>query len=342
MRITRTKLILAALLSATALSTAAAGTASAGTVVWGTEFCGRVPLGWGALGLGCAVVSPGGNRARAMDTGGLAYYCLFYGLGGGMAADPGCIYLGVGGGFGLFVDPPSLTIKIKGNAYKWKGKVSGISFTIACTSMNAKEPKIESGLEKDAGTTEAASLEYTGCKPEQPSNCEVGNPSKAAGTIATSAVKAELVENLTRSKVENLFGPKSGAVFAEFEFKGASCAISGTKAQIEGTTLTEGGAEDLISDEHKIEAEGKPEDIELVEEDVEKPELLWEASSKKYLNDETGKDGEAKLTIAKEEVTLTGLATIEAKTTGGDVKAVEGSEEVTLEEQSLAVGVGRD
>jgi hypothetical protein len=342
MRITRTKVILAALLSATALSTATTSTASASPLVWGFEFCGRVPLSWGALGLGCTVVSPGGNRARAIDTGGLAYYCLFYGLGSGMSADPGCIYLGVGGGYGTFVDPPSLTIKIKGNTYKWKGKVSGTSFTITCTSMNAKEPKIESGLEKNAGTTEAASLEYSGCKLEVPSNCEIGNPGKAAGAIATNAVKAEIVENLTRSKVENLFAPKSGAVFAELEFKGEKCALSGTKATIEGTTLTEGGAEDLISNEHKIEAEGKPEDIELVEEDVEKPELLWEASSKKYLNDETGKDGEAKLTIGKEELTLTGLATVEAKTSGGNVKAVEGGEEVTLEEESLGIGDGRE
>jgi hypothetical protein len=337
----KVKILLASLLSVVALSAAIPSSASSSAfVVWGQEFCGRVPLGWGGLGIGCAVVSPGGNRARAIDTGGLAYYCLLVTF--GMLADPGCIWLGVGGRFGVFADPPSLTIAIKGGAYKWKSKISGVSLAISCTSMSAKEPKIESGLRKDAGTTEAASLEFTGCAVETPTKCEIATPGKGSGTIATTAVSAELVENTTRTKVENLIRPKSGTVFAEFEFKGESCSLKGTKASVEGTTLTQGGAEDEIANEHLVEAEEKPTDKELIEEAVEKPVLLSEPSSKKYLNDETGTEGEAKLKVAGNELTLSGLATIEAKTTGGVLKSEEGSEEVTIEEQTMAIGVGRE
>jgi hypothetical protein len=335
---TRVRVVAATLISAVALSLATSSSASASPPVWGWEFCGRVAAPYGTMSPGCASLSLGGTRVRALDVGPIAMFCLFLGPGFGMFADPGCIYLGLGGGFGVFYDPPALTVTVKGGAYKWKGKVAGVGLSIGCTSMNAKEVKIESGLHTSAGKLEASSLEYTGCKVEAPSGCEVNS-----GTIASKPVTAELVENTARSKVENLFRPTSGTVFAELEFKGESCAFKGTKAKVEGTTLTEGGAEDEISKEHKIEALGKPEDIELVEEAVEKPRLLWEASSKKYLIDETETEGEAKLKMAGSELTLTGLSNEEAKFAGGLITPEEGtSEPINIEEQTFETDVSRE
>lgn len=343
----KVKIALAAVLSAFAMGMASSSSASAtGVVVWGREICASVPFGRGGFTAGCVSPFAGGEAARSIVwPNGLAFFCLWIGLGSGMLADPGCIFLGIGGGYGVFPDAPAFSVKIKGGAYKFEGKVGSTSTTIACTAMQAAEPDIESGGGEDGGKPgmlSTGSLEFSGCKPSTPANCEVGTLGKVAGNIDTNAILGAIVENAARTKVEELLKPKTGNVLTELEFKGSSCSLKGEKPTIEGKTLTSGGAEDEISKELKIVATEKPEDDDLVEPSVEKVLLISEPSSKSYLNDETGATEEAKLTLDKEPLKLLGEASMLGKVTATTVKDEETSEEVLIKEEVVDLGLGRE
>ena len=261
-----------------------------------------------------------------------------------MFADSGCAFLGPGWGFQTFHDAPNLTIKVVGGQYKFESS----AVKVKCTSMKAIEPTIESGGPTEgggAGMIAATSLEYSGCSVEEPKKCEVSSPGKSVGTVATKAVLSNLVENSTRTKVENLFKPKSGSVFAELEFN-SECVFGKNTLVIEGSTLTGGGGEDLISNELKLEALGPlgtAGDDDLTEKAVEKYLLISEPSSKKYLNDETGSPGEAKLTIgkAKQELLLTGEATLLGKVTSTTIED-EAEEQLTAPEGTADLGLDRN
>jgi hypothetical protein len=339
------KMMLATVLSVSAIGLATASSTSAsGFVVWGAEWCTLVRSGSGGFGNQfCNYPVNGGSYSRAITWGnGLAFYCLWIGGGFGMLGDAGCIYLSLGGGYGVFADPPALAVSVKGGAYKIKGTIAKVKVTIACSSMQAVEPELESdGHSGSAAMLDATSLEYKGCKTEEPSKCEVNSPSKSAGVLSTPAILAHLVENTAKTKVENLLKPKSGTVFSEFEFTG-ECTLKGTKATIEGSTLTGGGAEDEIGNELKFEDTVKTGDVYLLEKSVEKYLLISEPTSKGYLNDETGATEEAKLTVSKEPITLTGEASLLGKTSAVTVKDEETGEEVGVPEGTADIGLERE
>ena len=263
-----------------------------------------------------------------------------------MTTDGGCFFLGGLFGYTNWLDPPAFSVKLKGGAYKLKGTVDEASTTVSCTGMEAKEPEMESGDGKAPGKIEAASLEFSGCSVETPSHCTVNSVGAAAGSIATNAVEAELVDNAAKTKVENLFKPKTGTTFAELEFKnksGETCALAacGGRFTLSGNTLTEGGAEDELSKIKDVEAEEKLGTEELGE-DVEKAKLVSEPSSKKYLNDETEAEAEAKLTLDGSAATLSGEATDEGKFAGAVFKSEETSEELTVKEASVDMGLEKE
>jgi hypothetical protein len=95
------------------------------------------------------------------------------------------------------------------------------STEIKCGGQTAKGAKIIGG---EDGTGEAT-LKFSECKAAEP--CTI--PS----TI-TAAVKTELVENTGASTIYDLFLAKSGSTLATIEFKGAECALAGTRA-LEGS-----------------------------------------------------------------------------------------------------------
>lgn len=343
----KTAAILAGALCALTIGLTIASPASATGLSWGLVGCARVPTGRGGWSSAtCSSVRAGGNYARAyLAYTGLTLICLWEGgLGFGMMADPGCFFLNsLTGGYRLWADPPTLSVTVKGGAYKMQGTLLGIKVTTNCTSMEAKEAKIESGG-ASAGKTEAASLEYKGCVLETPSKCEINSPGKAGGTVATNAVESELVENAAKTKVEDLFKAKTGTIFEELEFKNKgteTCLLKGSKFSISGSTLTEGGAEDEIKNADKFEVEGKTEEAG---EAVEKAKLISEPASRKYIKNGTGEEAEAKLKIGEtgEVLSLSGEATGEAKFSGGGFTNEETLGEISVEEGPVDLGVERE
>jgi hypothetical protein len=322
-----------------------AGSASASGIVWGYPGCIHAPTGFGGWTNGtCSVVSNGGPFSKAILTfNGLLLACVFVGAFNGMFDDGQCIFLGFRRGYAVWFDPPTLTVKVKGGPYTWKATIAGVSMKTKCTSMEAKEPEIESGGSTDA-KTKVASLEYSGCSVEAPTKCEVNSTGKAAGSIDTGEVEGELVDNAAKTKVETLFKPKTGTVFAEIEFKNKgseTCVLKGSTLTVSGSTLTEGGAEDELKNIKSIEAE-EGAGTEEVGEAVEKPKLISEPSSKKYLKSSTGEEAEAALKIGGAAATLTGEAKTEAKFSGGAFKSEETLEEANFEEGPVDLGVEKE
>jgi len=311
--VTRARALLIGVLVVSAIFIPSASQASATTsTVWGLEGCIYVP-GRGGFEPGCRVASFGaGNYARAIvSLSGLMYACLWIGLGSGMLADPGCIFLGGMQAYGVFADPPALTVKIKGGETTFKSEVLGIKTEVSCNNMEAKEPEIESGGVTTAGKTKEAALVYSSCTVKKPTGCTVATP------IETKPVETRLVENSGKTKIENLVKPQSGTAFAKIELK--TCGVLNGSYTIEGTTLTEGGSEDELSNVKKNESEekaGTDEDGEA----VEKP----------------------KLKLAGGTLTISGEATAEAKFSGGAFKDEENKEEVTVAEEAVALGIDKE
>lgn len=265
----------------------------------------------------------------------------------GMYGNSACLLLGGNEGFLPWWDPPALSVKIKGGAYKMESTLNSEKVKIGCTGMEAKEAELDSGgSKKEAGAADASSFEYTGCAVEAPSKCEVNSVGASAKVIATGAVESKLVENSTKTKVEQLFKPKSGTTFEEIEFKNKgseTCPLKGAKAKVVGSTLTEGSGVDEIKNVDKIEIEdglGTEEDGEAVP--AEK--LLSEPSSKKYINDETEAEAEAKLSLlgeskVSEPLMLLGEAKSEEHFEGSTFKneATGGEMKVLAEAVDLAI-----
>jgi hypothetical protein len=336
---TKVRAVLIAALVVSAIFIPSASTASASTyVVTGLEGCIYVP-GRGGFEPGCRVASAGaGNWARAIiSESGLLYACLYVGLGLGMLADPGCIFLGGMRLFAVFADPPALTVKIKGGPFKFKGTLAGVKVGVECTKLEAKEPEIASDGKTTAGEIKAAALRFSACTVPEPATqkCSVAEP------IETKPVLTKLVENGAETKVESVLQPQSGATVAELTFSSCkTAALDGTYA-VDGTALAEGGAEDERSKFEKDKVEeglGTEEDGEA----VEKPKLNFEALSKEYLNDENGTKETAGLTLGGNAATVSGEATIEAEFGGGLFTDSENSEKVEVSKEAVDLGVDKE
>jgi hypothetical protein len=205
---------------------------------------------------------------------------------------------------------------ISGGKYTFKGKVLATTTKVACTSTTAKEPKIEGG---EPGKVLVTAIEYAGCVVEEPKKCEVNTPGKVAGTVATKAVSAELVEDAKMEKVETLLSPKEGVTYVELELKNKgseTCALKAVKAKVEGSSL----AENLPANEI-----------------TEKATLKSEPANREYRNSK-GETKTAGMTIAEETFTIAGEATLEVTAEGGKVKNGETGEEVAVEGGKVSIG----
>jgi hypothetical protein len=283
----RTRTILVIPLTVLAMSAAAATSTSASA--WLYNGCTKVAPGDGGFeNAQCTKVKAGGTYSASNFIAGKHMELCLFGGPGSKYLDPHCSTSG-SGSYGLLVKP--LLVIVTAARYTVKSKFGGLSVTIACEKMKAREPTITGG---EPGKAEAESLEYTGCAPEGLTHCEVLSPKAAAGTIATDAIESELVENTAKTKVESRFFPKSGTTLEEIEFKGSSCALEGTTFPVKGSLLTE------VSPEKEM---------------TEKMTLKSEPASRKYINSK-GEEKEARLEVGAEAVTLEGTATVEAEVEG--------------------------
>lgn len=337
---TRTKALLMGALMAGAISIPSTGSASAQVWYWGG--CMYAP-GIGGLEDGCTQVPAlgPGNWARTVTVWppGLTYACFYQGLRSGFFGDPGCFYSGGMGSYEVWGDPPGLTTKMEGSTFKLESKILTIKTVITCTKMEGKEPEIASGSKTTAGKTLESALVFTGCTVESASSLLKG--CKLSEPFDTNPVESRLVENGSDTKVENLFRPQSGYTkFAEATFSGCASSTFNKTYAVEGTVLAEGGAEDEIS---KVKEDKAEEGIGTDDEGeaVEKPKLIFEPSSKEYVNDETDTKEEAGLTVAGSAAKLSGEATTTEKYAGGPFKDGAG-EEVTIKEQVVDIGIDKE
>jgi hypothetical protein len=67
---------------------------------------------------------------------------------------------------------------------------------------------------------------------DKPTGCEIESLSNPVGTVRTQPLKTEIVEGQISHEPLILISPRTGTVFSETQFLGASCALKG----IEGTT----------------------------------------------------------------------------------------------------------
>lgn len=263
----------------------------------------------GFTNAGCTTAAPtGGRYARSRFIfGHKTELCLYVGENNGKYSTGECNKEEMPKAFEWF--DPGVTVTVTGTNYTLEGELSGVKTKIKCEKLKAKEPAITSGEGTEPGKTEAEALEYSVCAVEKPAEkCVVASPGQSAGTIDTSAVDSELVENTTGEKIENRFYPKpttkekeegktEGKTFVKLEFKNKgtekcpAALIEGSPFPIEGSSLTE------VSPQEEEEGKGT---------------LKSEPASKKYLNSE-GKEREAKLTLGGNAATLAGSATVEVE-----------------------------
>lgn len=290
-------------------------------------FCVRAGAGFGGYAdPGCNLAEAGGSWAL------LAFYpngelrACFYSLAFGIFANPYC------GGFAGNTYAIYNEININGGLkasysgskpYVLKSTISSVKTQIKCPTLKSHGPSIEGSLPT---MTSYESLEYTGCGVETPEKCVAASSGKSEGTITTSALLGELVENTGTTKVETVYTPNTGKTFLEFVLKNKgteTCTLKNTTVKVEGSTLAVEGPE---IDEETDEGE-----------DTLKSTLKSEPSSKNYEND-NGSVKEAKLQIGKEAVTLEGESVLEVEAEPATLKDST-KEAKTIKGEKLDIGV---
>jgi hypothetical protein len=216
------------------------------------------------------------------------------GTGNGVFNDSDCTETGGLAGFSL-LRRSGLAVLISGGTYTFKWKLAGFTAIIVCKKTEVNSPLIIGG---EPGKLEVASLSYTGCSSESPTKCTVNSLGAPAGTINDQALIAELVENTSKTEILDLFLPKTGTKITTLLYlnKGTEvCALKGDEFPVEGRFLA-------LIDSQETEAEEQA--------------LLFEPSSKEYVNNK-GETKTAKLELGKEpatcEAALAVLADIEGK-----------------------------
>ena len=242
----------------------------------------------------CNSEEPGGVWARTyFTTGGEFSWCHYVGLENGAFNDANCTQGGGTAAF-LLLRRGGLVVLVKGGAQTIKWKLAGATGTITCSHLKAKSPLITGG---EPGILELNALEYTECVATTPTKCVVNSLGSPPGTIATTPLDAELVENSAKTEIEDLFLPQSGKKITNLLYlnKGTEvCALKSIEFPVEGTSLT-------LIDPQKTESEEQT--------------LLWEPASKEYINGK-GETKTAELRLGVEPMGITGTVSILADVEG--------------------------
>ena len=164
----------------------------------------------------------------------------------------------------------------------------GVESLLLSTSV-----KVEPGAKIIGGVpgTNEETVVFSGVTADLPANCAILQ-NGVAGTVKTTPIKTEIVEGaiagVGNSEVDILFTPKTGTTFATFEYTGASCGLNGVVAPVTGSVL----------------ALALPQKTEVLRQN-----LVFEANTKEYHN-RAGTFAKAKLELAREPATITGLVLV--------------------------------
>ena len=282
--------VLVALVAVAAVGVVGAASASAQPVF---EGCVQVPAGTGGYeSAACSgAVGTGTHAFATLSSARALSVCLFAGAGAGEFESQQCVGgAGTSPLYDAFTGTSVFQAKMTGSKFKWKLKVAGISISIECKKDAGKAVKIVGGT---PGAMEAEALEFTECVSVSPAKCVVNSPGEPAGTIDTTAVSSELVENTSKTKIEDLLFPSAGGRLTTIEYKNKGtevCSLKGNAFPIEGETLTEVSPENALTGTVT---------------------LTSEPSSKEYLNGK-GEEKTAELDSAGNPVTVGGPFTVEA------------------------------
>ena len=308
--------VLVALVAVVAVGVAGVASASAQPVF---EGCVQVPAGTGGYeSAACSGAVGAGTHAFAtMSSARALSVCLFAGAGAGEFESPQCVGgAGTSPSYDAFTGTSAFRAKMTGSKFKWKLKIAGVSMPIECKKDAAKGAKIVGGT---PGAMEAEALEFTECVSVSPTKCVVNSPGQPAGTIDTSAVSSELVENTSKTKIEDLLFPSAGGRLTTIEYKNKgteSCVFKNYAFPIEGETLTEVSPENALTGTVT---------------------LTSEPSSKEYLNGK-GEARTAELATGGEPVTVSGSFAVEATSEKVAVSGKEGKKG-EVKEGSMEFGV---
>ncbi len=292
--------VLVAVVALGVLGVASASASAARTF----KSCVQVPAGTGGYeSAACSGAAGSGTHAYAtMNARNALSVCLSVGVGLGEFESPQCAGASGTATYAAFTGTTSLRAKMTGGKFKWKLKLAGTSITVECKKDAAKGAKIVGG---EPGAMEAEALEFLECASVTPTKCVVNSPGKPAGTIDTAAVESQLVENTSKTKIQDLLYAQSGGVLTTIEFKNKGvevCALKGSGFPISGKTLTEVSPENALAG---------------------KVTLTSEPANKEYLNG-AGEAKTAELTTGGELLTVSGSFTVEAEAEKVAVKSKEG------------------
>jgi len=115
-------------------------------------------------------------------------------------------------------EPLATTAKVENSVGVLKSAGADVEVECIGSTLNGKEPKIES-----PNTGQATDLEFTGCTAKT-TNCTIG-----ASTITTVPVGVEATLEGALAVIAT-FKPKTKTTFATFEFQGSKCASEGLNA----------------------------------------------------------------------------------------------------------------
>ena len=238
--------VLIALVAVIAVSVVGVASASAARTF---KSCVQVPAGTGGYeSAACSGAAGSGTHAYAtMNARNALSVCLNVGVGLGEFESPQCAGASGTASYDSFTGTTAFRAKMTGGKFKWKVKIAGINITVECKKDAAKGAKIVGG---EPGAMQAEAIEFLECVSVSPTSCVVNSPGKPAGTIDTAAVESELVENTSKTKIEDLLYPQSGGVLTTIEFKNKGvevCALKGSALPISGNTLTEVSPENALA-----------------------------------------------------------------------------------------------
>ena len=255
----RIRVLLVSLLAVFAIGAVAAGSASGAVRVW--KSCEKVTAGTGQFEKNTCEGAAGTKEWKIVE---------------------------------LIAGKTKAVTTLKNTPYTLKSAVGGAEVLIKCTTEKGEVEKINGGA---PGTDEAKTLKFSGCVVEKPLKCVVrsSEPLGEVGTIETKELKSVLVENPTKTKVEELFEPKAiGGNFVVVEFKNKGleeCVLKNKVFPIEGTVVAEISNSKVFQIKATITAEA--------------------TGSKKYIN-AAGEEKEAKLSLGPlNPATLKGTTEVE-------------------------------
>jgi hypothetical protein len=164
-----------------------------------------------------------------------------------------CLLVGGGGGGNRYVDADCSTssgsgafeaVELPNEPYFWllgtTSAADGVNSTVLGIKVEVACPTMEfAGQPLTLTLISLAKAKLSKCEVKTPANCTVSSPGEASGNISTSVLDGVLASG---TKVTITLKPVSGTAFMTVDFSGASCSVTGIKAEITGSQACSFGA----------------------------------------------------------------------------------------------------